>query len=251
MADDFDLLRRRREAYRPSTPGPPAAGSPAFLGRVVSTGDDITVGKFLQVEVLRVLGLESSGASGTLALTGALEWVYLVGPGEPETGDDLICRAGPDRWMADFAGPDEDDGTYASGGCPCSRTPKVMVMTSSSEGCGFDYPWFYSATLRWQDTPPEWVAVGYGPKVVLSDETFEDSGGGEEFRYFFSCEPGAYTLRRIFPVSIFGSPYLDVVRYSWSFTHPENTCTPFGLNEGASFDADPGCIVTVAAAPPP
>lgn len=245
--DDFRILRERQSAPDAPIGERPQSGN-WFVGQVYDGGSiPTTVPKYFLTRPARPGGTESEGSSTSFDVDAdASIPVLVIGPRAPVAGDRLVAHAIDGRWVARF-GKQDSGGTFPSPNCPCNPTPQVMLFTGSTGCSSIDFP---NATLRWQDTPPEWVAIGYPSKVVLSDETFVDPDRNEEYRYYFLCEPGAYTLRRIYPVSIFGSPFLDVVRASWPFSKPGNSCSPFFLGGGTVFDSPSlECGMTVEAAP--
>lgn len=216
---------------------PPGEQTAAFVGRVFGNPTVPTAAyRFVSVRPVQVSGPEIEGGAGTLeTVDSTIEQVFLIGPGAPVAGDYLICRRVDHRWVAERMNGG-GSGRVPSPDCPCATIPPLLMMSAIGSDCGDGK--FYSATLRWQETPAEWASNGLGSHIVLSDETFLDVSLGEPFRYIFGCEIGAYNLRRIYPDSIFGKPYVDPVRYRWPFTMAGNNCDPFLLLDGAFVGID-------------
>jgi hypothetical protein len=97
--DDLELARILRAARARSAPPPTSTGSRAFMGRVTTTTP--AVGKFMNVIPQAVLGTEVEGGSATITDLGSTPSpVYLVGPGVPATGDQVIASWSDWRWVA-------------------------------------------------------------------------------------------------------------------------------------------------------
>lgn len=113
-------------------------------------------------------------------------------------------------------------------GCPCPDGPATIYVKSTRPDLNFGL--FNDATLRWIATPSAYTfpppntipSFGY-----FSDETFHEQSHNDEYRYYLSCDGTSYGLHRVFVTSFFGSPLLDVVRYSWIVGVRGNTCSPF------------------------
>ncbi len=127
-------------------------------------------------------------------------------------------------------------------GCICAAPPATLTMTVSSCTDGR----FNNCTIQWGPTPSSLGPLNLGANSYLSTTTFEDPQTGDEFHYFLSCFASNIRLSRVFPTSVFGSPFLDSIIYFWSIGLPGNTCTPFSLTNGTVFaGGDPACVVEI------
>jgi hypothetical protein len=130
-------------------------------------------------------------------------------------------------------------------GCPCPTTPTSLTMTSLDTTCS--HGMFQSASLLYQPTPTSFGSLLLPDHVHLSTSLYPDLDTGDDFYYLFACEDGFYTLSRIYPHSIFGSPYRDVVRFTWPIPWSGNSCSPFLLTYGLIFRfGDPACRVIIS-----
>jgi hypothetical protein len=239
QSTDGDAVTRRAAEGLPAT-------QPAFVGRVFAQlAVPTSPGRFASVHPVAVLGAEGEANPGTLLVdTSTMVLVYLLGPGVPAAGDDLVCRFVGHRWVAERM--DDGGGTMISlPGCPCAAIPSVLHMTSGDTTC--DGGMFQNCVLAYGPTPSVYTPLGLGASCFLSTGSFTDGNTGDSFQYTFSCGPSGYTLSRVYAVSIFGSPYKDVVRYTWVIGEFGNTCTPFLLNRGQPNSAcDPATVVTIS-----
>jgi RHS repeat-associated protein len=94
---------------------------------------------------------------------------------------------------------------------------------------------FHDSTLVYQPTPPEYAALSLGPYNWFSQESFVDVGSTDVYRYLFWCEQGLYTLRKVYAVSGYGSPYLTTPLYRYLAGFPGNTMKPFVMSAGGIF----------------
>lgn len=238
--DDLDDLRLDRSGLR--VPDPTAFGGPAFVGRNATASP--VVGHFILVHPVRVLGVEVEGGLPIKSVDTSVSLpVYLLGPGIPALGDDLICRRVRHRWVAERKGSAPvliGPGNIL--GCPCQALPARIAIHPLSEGC--DGGTFYSDTLVWQPRPAAYASLGTLDPGYYGTGTFLD-GAGSSFQFFFTCSHGDFTLGRLYP----GPPaILDSVRWSWPIGVPGNSCSPFSLTVGTAADGAP-CGVTAAEAP--
>ncbi|HWE38587.1 MAG TPA: hypothetical protein VG406_18595, partial [Isosphaeraceae bacterium] len=91
------------------------------------------------------------------------------------------------------------------------------------------------------------AALDLGSECYMSTASFLDPEG-QSFRYYFNCQLTQFTLSRLYAQSTYGSPYQDIIRYSWSLNAPGNTCSPLLLNNGRIYvGGDAGCSVTISA----
>lgn len=142
---------------------------------------------------------------------------------------------------------DDDDVPIVD--CICPATPRALIMTSSHPTTNNGL--FQNATLTYQNIPASLAALSLNPQGHLSDSQYFDQGTGDSFWYYFSCAQESYTLSRLFEVSVWGSPYRDIVRYRWLDGQIGNTCNPFQLTNGQIFaGGDATCVVTIARAAP-
>lgn len=246
--DDFLRIRQGRGRH-PAVPEVGSEeGSPAFVGRVTSSGSALGVGKYLMVRPTAVLGVEVEGGSGTISDVGSSSIpVYLVGPGLPSAGDFLICKFVDNRWVA------ERDGGKANGGgkvgsipnCFCDPIPSTLTMTSADPRC--NYGMFQNAKLQYGPIPPAYAPLFLGANCYLSVESFPDATlGGALFQYLLTCQFNQFGLGRVYEHSPYGSPFRDGILYSWSVGGYGNSCVPFHLFNGVAFPgSDASCSVTI------
>jgi hypothetical protein len=244
--DDLWRLRLRNDAFRTPWPSLASGGSPAFVGKVTTASP--AVATFVLVNPVTVTGAEVEGGPGVLtADPDATIPVYLIGPGVPATGDDLVCRFVDYRWVAERVTGGTPDGGKVGviPNCFCTAIPATLAMTSADPNCNFGM--FQSCSIRWGPTPEEFAPLAIGENSFLSTESFPDPiTNGALFRYLLVCQFNQFSLTRLYPESPFGSPYRDGVLYSWLIGATGNTCVPFHLDNGRAFPgSDPTCIVTI------
>lgn len=222
-----------------------AGRPPAFVGQVVADPALPTIaGRFIRVQPMAVLGAEAEAQPGSLAPSGAGVMVYVVGSKAPVAGDSLVCRFVNDRWIAERSAGPAAAGVVLPG-CSCTSLPATIHMTSANPSCAGGM--FPSCTIVYGPTPAAYAALNLGAQCYLSTATFLDPLG-QSFCYYLTCQGAWVLLARAYAQSIYGSPYLDVVRYSWSLTAPSNTCSPLLLVEGQIYNGgDPTCSVTLSA----
>lgn len=246
MDDDPDLDRARiaravRDRSVPSIAIPPGA---AVAARVISTSPNLGVGKFLKAIPQAVLGNLAEGASAVYADLGSTPiFVRQVGPGVPAGGDKILAERVKHRWIQQTRpNGGADVGTLL--GCVCAHPKKTLTMTvggSCSDGR------FYDCTIQYGPTPAPLAGLQLGANCYLSTTTFPDPQTGDLFYYYLSCFSSVVRLSRVFPTSIYGSPFLDFVIYFWTLGYPGNTCDPFLLSNGAVFaGGDPACAVVIS-----
>jgi hypothetical protein len=243
---EMKRLRGRFSAEARPTARPAQDGRlPAFVGQVVADPTvPATTGRFFSVRPVAALGAEAEGQPGSLVAAGAAKvLVYVIGSRAPVAGDYLVCRFVPDRWVSQTSAA-----TVASvslPGCNCTSLPATLHMISANPSCAAGM--FQSCTLAYGPTPSAYAALNLGSQCFLSTASFPDQGG-QSFRYYFSCQLNQFTLSRAYAQSIYGSPYLDIVRYSWSLSAPGNTCSPLLLSNGHVYiGGDTSCSVTISA----
>lgn len=94
-------------------------------------------------------------------------------------------------------------------------------------------PTYQDATFVWGPTPSGYTALALGTNSYLSSASYVDEIG-ETFQLYLGCSGNNWTLTRVYLHSIFGNPYRDSVRFTWSMTEAgsPNTCSPFLLRVG-------------------
>lgn len=202
-------------------------------------------GRFYLARPLDVSGATVEGGSASTVDTGGGDWHVRVIGAVPTPGDVLVARAADFRWHAERRGSGGDDDDVPTPGCPCATTPRTITMTSSKPLSNDQI--FRDATLQYQDLP-DWAITGLALPYQghLSTETFVDVPTGDRFWYYLTCHQGYYLLTRIFEISVYGSPYRDVVRYRWQGGVAGNTCDPWAMTNGQMFSGgDSSCIVTL------
>jgi hypothetical protein len=245
--DDFARLRLKRAGLVMPEPELSEGGVPAFVGRVISTGSKIAVGKFLMVQPTVVMGSEVEGGPGSLTSVPADPVpVYLVGPGTPTTGDFLICKFVDHRWAAERSKSGNGPGGFGTIPlCFCTAIPATLKMTSADPSC--NYRMFQSCMIQYGPTPAQFAPLHLGANSFLSTESFPDPiVGGAAFYYYLTCQYNQFSLTRIYPTSPYGSPYRDGNLYTWLVGGYGNTCSPFHLDNGMAFSgSDLSCSVTI------
>lgn len=233
-----------QHARQSLTASPPH--TPYFVGRVFAIQSVPTsVDEYFAVHPVSVLGAETEGGPGTLVVnTSAIVLVYVIGPTVPQAGDDLICRFVGNRWISD-----KSEGSsgirIAIPGCLCLSTPVLLHVNSSKPNSNDGM--FQNCTIAYGPTPADLIDLGIGDYTFLSVESFQDQDTGDYFRYLFTCNTDLYGLTRVYADSIFGSPFKDVLRYTWLIDYPGNTCSPFLLTVGHIFaGGDATCVVTIS-----
>ena len=245
--DDFARLRNSNQIRTSQGPSRDSASLPSFVGQVVSSGSSIAVGHFLIVSPTSVLGVETEGGAGNLVIAGkSLIPVYLLGPGLPSMGDNLICRFVDHRWVTERtggSGQGPGTGNIPYPGCACS-VPPTLTMTSANSTCNFNM--FQSCTIAYGPPPPGFSNMALGPKVWMSTKSFLDPIANSLFYYYLGCNYNQFYLTRLYATSPYGSPYRDATLYTWLVGSYGNTCVPFKLDNGSPFQgSDISCFVTI------
>jgi hypothetical protein len=239
MSAIADQLVRRSLSTSPPQP-------PCFVGRVYAIQSvPSTADAYFAVHPVSVLGTEAEGNPGALVVnSSATAFVYVIGPSAPKVGDDLVCRFIGNRWVADKSAGSSRV-TIAIPGCMCASTPTVLHMVSSKPSSNDGM--FQSCTIAYGPTPAELSDLAIGDYSFLSVESFQDQETGDYFRYLFNCGANLYGITRVYADSILGSPFKDVLRYTWLINYPGNTCIPFLLSAGNVYPGgDATCIVTIS-----
>lgn len=229
---DLELLRLMRDADRLPLAAPTLPGDRAMVGRVTSTSG-IAVGKYLTVNPVRLLGTEAEGGTGSLTVqTSATIPVYLVGPGVPTTGKDLICRRLGHRWAADYDTISAGGGTIPIAGCQCAtQTPASIIWTSTD-------PYLPSCTITYQPTPfPPGGFEDASGNMYCGPIMFDVDGSGNVFRYriFLYCN-GQYRIGRLTysdPSIGYVGGYQFDARF-FTIANPINKCSPWKFTVSSS-----------------
>lgn len=223
----------------------PSPQSPAFVGKVYArVAAPTSTGTYFAVHPATVLGAEDESGPGSMSVDlSSTVLVCVMGGRVPVVGDSLICRFAGDRWVAESlfkAG----GGAITIPSCYCNAIPPTLTMSSSDPTSNGGM--FQNCTLQFGATPPEYNALSLGSQCFLSTTSFLDPNG-ESFRYYFGCVYASFNLSRVYAQSSLGSPYQDLVRYTWSLGFAGNTCTPFLLSNGRIYSGgDSRCIVTLS-----
>ena len=122
-------------------------------------------------------GLLSVDQSTTLS-------VFVLGPGVPREGDDLICRFVGHRWVAEKMTGSRPS-TVDLGNCLCEFVPAVLTMYSADTSS--DGGMFQDCTLSYGPTPAEFAPLSLGDECFLSNQSFVEAQSGYPFRYYFYC----------------------------------------------------------------
>ena len=243
MDDIYARLRSRQDRRRGPGDSPlapsqsPAFAAQVFAGRAVPA----TTGCFYSVHPVTVLGAEGESNPGSLAVdTTSSVLVYVMGGRPPLAGDNLICRFLGNRWVADPIV--QNGGGIVIAGCACAEIPNLLHMTSSSPSSNNGM--FQNCTLEYGATPSRYTGIPIGAQGYLSTGSFTDQFS-DTFRYYFYCQRNQFFLTRVYVNSIFGSPFEDSVRYTWTLGYG-NTCAPFLLSNGRIYaGGDASCVVTI------
>lgn len=242
MSDDAERLRLShagRDAFQLARPGD---GASRFVGRVVTTSG--AADKYIKVRPQLAMGTEAENAVPVFYDLGATDVPVLhIGPAAVAAGDRVIVRSVADRWVSRRRSGGGGSLRGVLLGCVCATPPKTLTMTVASCTDGR----FNPCTIEYGPTPSSLSALQLGANCYLSTTSFADPQTGDHFYYFLSCFASVVRLSRVFPTSIFGSPFLDSIIYYWSLGFPGNTCTPtFALTNGTVFaGGDPACVVQI------
>jgi hypothetical protein len=252
MPDDDARLRTRLDAARGRLALAPGRGAPALVGRVYAHPTvPATTGVYFSVHPVAVAGAEAEGGPGVLTADAATSFLaYVPGGRVPVAGDDLVCRFIGHRWVADPIG---GAGITA---CTCTSLPASLTLTVAPHGStvGDLTYMFHSDSLVYQPWPTAYVGLpGYvaGGSAFLCQGTWTDQFSNQ-FRYYFYCTTTGgntrFFLTRLYVNSIFGSPFEDTTRYTWTLGLLGCTCgPPFRLPAGVMYaGGDPAIILSVA-----
>ena len=186
---------------------------------------------------------ETEGGTYSATVDTAQSLIVTVLGNAPGVGELLLAFLIDGRWVAEKRGTTVPPDVIIPG-CPCSSSPRTLTMTSSRPESNNRI--FQNATLVYGPTPTALWPLGIGHSSYLSTTSFTDLTTGDQFWYHFSCYIGYYVLTRVYPTSLYGSPFRDSTRYRWPIGLSGNTCRPFNLIYGQVFaGGDPTCIVTI------
>lgn len=242
---DLRLQRERIDAAPRPGRRDSASAMSSFLGQVVNGGSMGTSPlRYYLANPVTPSGAEVEGGTPGLAADAGAKIPFVwLGPGTPAVGARYAIVFARERWVAWSGGVSAGTGPTIPG-CSCTDTPARIAMTSAAPSCQGGM--FQSDTLTWGPTPAGYAALGLGDNSYLSDHSWVDANG-DSFRYYLNCSLTNFTLGRVYLTSVFGSPFLDSVRYSWSLAAAGNTCVPFSLTNGQIFTGgDPTCSVSLA-----
>lgn len=247
--NNHDESERRRLSHqqRPESLSLPSSfGSSRFVGKVISTSPNLVVGKFVNVIPQILLGTEAENQTPIWTDAGSTPVpVMLLGPGVPATGDRILARSTNHRWVSKRKAVTGGGLTGTLLGCSCAHPPATLTMTVSGTVCANGL--LNSCTITYRTTPTELGPLHLGTSAYLSTATFADPQTGDLFYYYLGCFSSIIRISRVFPYSIYGSPFLDSVIYFWTIGLPGNTCSPFLLSNGQIFfGGDPSCTVTIS-----
>ena len=246
---EFARLRDRFDAEIPrSSQLRSSAKSPAIVGQIFAQASlPNATGLFFAAHPVDVLGQESEGQPGAfMPNLGATFFVDVIGSRVPSIGDVLVCRFVEDRWVAESSFAVITQGVNLPG-CSCLGLPTTLHMTSANPSCNGGM--FQSCVIVYGTTPAVYASLNLGAQCFLSTQSFIDTNN-DTFQYYFYCQGNQFNLSRVYTSSIYGSPYLDLARYSWKIgsTVSGNTCSPLLLTNGQIFvGGDPTCSVTISA----
>ncbi len=175
--------------------------------------------------------------NGVAGLGGKAAWLR---PGSP----------GDYRFQMVQVGTSTGGGTGSLPGCICSAPPETLAMTVSNGSCNNGL--LNSVGIQYGPTPPSLIPLRLGSNCYLSTDMFVDSQTGDSYYYYFGCFGAIMRISRVFPTSVFGSPFLDSVIYYWSVGLTGNRCGSLGsgqsflLSNGQIYSGgDPSCVVTI------
>jgi hypothetical protein len=224
IRDWEDAARERlaRENGRRPAWEPPGYRNPAFLGRVTTAAP--AVGKFMNVIPQSITGPEvEGGAAVSTDLSATPIGVYLVGPGVPNTGDQVVSRFVDYRWVA------HKRGTTSGGGitvCPgCTSYPATINAVWHHNLNTYTAVLNYATACTWQSA---WTFITPG--------VFDGSSGFYRWVQFLFTAGGSYSIQLDYSGPPFGpSDFADGDTLS-------STCSPFFFHFTTSAFGDPTLV---------
>jgi hypothetical protein len=224
-SDWYDRERLRLFIRRPVGWPPGEPGTARMVGRVLTPTAQISVGQFLNVQPVSVLGAEVEGGPGVITDdTTAAVAVYLVGSRPAQQGDLLVCWFLKFRWVA-YRGKSSSSNGQPVPNCPCLPMPSTIIQTSNNLE-----PKYKSCTYVWGQNPAG------APNTNLnyySQQSFNDPVTGDLFYYVMNCNLGFIYMGRWFPKGSQLGVYNDEgTIFQWLVGMPGNTCKPFHMSLG-------------------
>lgn len=248
--NEWARLRRRVDALRDRIEPRTLYGvNPAArLGKVYNGGSmpGALPGVFL-MHPARPSGNEAEGATpGYVVDTSSSFAATVVGTRVPAAGDLLVARLCSGRWVAQSGSTTADDGVTLPG-CACTSTPRTVTLSNNGTPDAA-IPLIYPCTLQWQTTPAGLLPLSVGTECFLSTVTFPDPVTGDEYWYHLSCSLAYYQLTRVYAVSLYGSPYRELLRLRWHIGVAGTSCSPlYCVNSEIYPGANPASIWTLSA----
>lgn len=131
-------------------------------------------------------------------------------------------------------------------GCACTSSPSTLHMSVSSPDQTPPNDTLRACTFVWGPTPACLTPLAIGGNSYLSTSTFVDSNG-DTYYYYYNCFVSTYAVFRVYCVSIFGSPYMEVFRYKWPIGSAPNQCSgPYLMHTGTLYaGGNPACVVHI------
>jgi hypothetical protein len=221
-----------------------------FLGQVYGNPTvPSTTGCFFSVHPVDASGTPTEGVGGSLSDEPGTVLVYVPGGRPPVAGDYLICHlvrqayGSPpvNYWCSE---PISNGGGIVVAGCACTSLPSTLTMTSSDHTGNNGM--FQDSTLVYGPTPSAYAGLPMGAYSYLSPGSYTDQFSNN-FRYYFYCQRSQFFLTRVYVTSIFGSPYEDSIRYTWTVGTSGNTCgtNSLSLTNGRVYAGGSAVNVTV------
>jgi hypothetical protein len=232
MDDDLWRLRLRRDGFRIPDPWNAAGGSPAFLGKVTSTGTNLGVNKFFLANPVDATGAETESGAGTLTANASISIpVLAIGPTAPATGDFVVCRHVNYRWVAEKQTVGGGGGGGTSGFiacCPSDPMPTTVSLSfafraGTTNAADYDNQ-YQDMSLTYSLTEPAFA--GSNPALGRWYSALAPIGSsfGTQFGYSVFCSTGGvFTL---------GVGQLNTSNGFWGGYHPckifsSRVCAPF------------------------
>ncbi len=249
MTDEHTVGRRRAADVELATANLAVDADPLdrLLGQVVNLGAiSNATNHYFAVRPVLPGGVEAEGSPGTFSADASLTaFVLVIGSAVPVAGDLLVACSLAGRWIAWTSRP-RSSGVGITG-CGCPDTPSTITISSSEPTS--NYGIFQNSSVTFQPLPTVFAPLAIGPEAYLSWPTgYIDELTGDTFYYYVTCVGNYFTLTRVYAVSVYGSPFLDQVRYEWRIDDAGNYCSPFLMAAGQIFaGGDAACVVTLSA----
>lgn len=243
--DDLTVQRLRQAGLVAPGRAEPAFGAARAFQLYNAGSMPSTTPRVYACRPIELAGTEVEGGTWNSSATAAFTPVVFLGPDAPTLGESYPAVQYGGRWISSFQ---KSTGSVTPRGrllgCVCQNPPATLSMTVASGTCSDGR--FHSCTIQYGPTPAPLGALQLGANSYISVESFPDPQTGDVFHYFMSCFSSVVRVSRVFPTSIYGSPFLDSVIYWWTLGFPGNTCDPFLLSNGTVFaGGDPNCVVVI------